>query len=64
MIVGSLLAGFGAHLAFGCSLLNYFTKPSYFSLRTWILLCLWCWRLHRDQASKFIRSHIDKPHRH
>ena len=34
-IVGGLLSGFGARLAFGCNLLDFFTGLPYFSLHTW-----------------------------
>ncbi|MGI0407330.1 selenium metabolism membrane protein YedE/FdhT [Helicobacter himalayensis] len=35
-IVGGFLAGFGARLAFGCNLANFFTGLPYFSLHTWV----------------------------
>lgn len=35
-IVGGLLSGFGARLAFGCNLANFFTGLPYFSFHTWI----------------------------
>lgn len=35
-IVGGLLSGFGARLAFGCNLLDFFTGLPYFSLHTWL----------------------------
>lgn len=35
-IVGGLLSGFGARLAFGCNLANFFTGLPYFSMHTWI----------------------------
>ncbi|MDV2490918.1 MULTISPECIES: selenium metabolism membrane protein YedE/FdhT [Campylobacter] len=35
-IVGGLLSGFGARLAFGCNLANFFTGLPYFSLHTWL----------------------------
>ena len=35
-LVGGALAGFGARLAFGCNLANFFTGLPYFSLHTWI----------------------------
>lgn len=35
-IVGGLLSGFGARLAFGCNLANFFTGLPYFSLHTWV----------------------------
>ncbi|ASM40222.1 selenium metabolism membrane protein YedE/FdhT [Campylobacter sp. RM12327] len=34
-IVGGILTGFGARLAFGCNLANFFTGLPYFSLHTW-----------------------------
>ncbi|TLD86737.1 selenium metabolism membrane protein YedE/FdhT [Helicobacter sp. MIT 05-5294] len=34
-ILGGLLSGFGARLAFGCNLLDFFTGLPYFSLHTW-----------------------------
>ncbi|MBS4240696.1 selenium metabolism membrane protein YedE/FdhT [Campylobacter vulpis] len=34
-IIGGLLSGFGARLAFGCNLLDFFTGLPYFSLHTW-----------------------------
>lgn len=34
-IIGGLLSGFGARLAFGCNLLDFFTGIPYFSLHTW-----------------------------
>ncbi len=34
-IVGGLLSGFGARLAFGCNLADFFTGLPYFSLHTW-----------------------------
>ena len=46
-IVGGILAGFGARLAFGCNLLDFFTGLPYFSLHTWefavfMVLGIWC----------------------
>ncbi|MGP1449812.1 MAG: selenium metabolism membrane protein YedE/FdhT [Wolinella sp.] len=35
-IVGGILSGFGARLAFGCNLLDFFTGLPYFSLHTWL----------------------------
>lgn len=35
-IVGGFLSGFGARLAFGCNLANFFTGLPYFSLHTWL----------------------------
>ncbi|WP_304381483.1 selenium metabolism membrane protein YedE/FdhT, partial [uncultured Helicobacter sp.] len=35
-IVGGMLAGFGARLAFGCNLANFFTGLPYFSVHTWV----------------------------
>lgn len=35
-IVGGILSGFGARLAFGCNLANFFTGLPYFSLHTWV----------------------------
>nr|WP_229203987.1 selenium metabolism membrane protein YedE/FdhT [Campylobacter anatolicus] len=35
-IVGGILSGFGARLAFGCNLANFFTGLPYFSLHTWL----------------------------
>lgn len=35
-IIGGLLSGFGARLAFGCNLANFFTGLPYFSLHTWV----------------------------
>lgn len=35
-IVGGLLSGFGARLAFGCNLANFFTGLPYFDLKTWV----------------------------
>ncbi|ASQ30519.1 formate dehydrogenase biogenesis protein FdhT [Campylobacter avium LMG 24591] len=35
-IVGGLLSGFGARLAFGCNLGNFFSGIPYFSLHTWL----------------------------
>ena len=35
-IVGGLLSGFGARLAFGCNLGNFFSGVPYFSLHTWL----------------------------
>lgn len=35
-IIGGLLSGFGARLAFGCNLLDFFTGLPYFSLHTWL----------------------------
>lgn len=35
-IVGGLLSGFGARLASGCNLANFFTGLPYFSLHTWV----------------------------
>lgn len=35
-IVGGILSGFGARLAFGCNLANFFTGNPYFSLHTWV----------------------------
>lgn len=35
-IVGGLLSGFGARLAFGCNLANFFTGLPYFSVHTWV----------------------------
>ncbi|TNB56469.1 selenium metabolism membrane protein YedE/FdhT [Campylobacter helveticus] len=35
-LVGGALAGFGARLAFGCNLANFFTGLPYFSLHTWV----------------------------
>ncbi|HAA2194278.1 selenium metabolism membrane protein YedE/FdhT [Campylobacter coli] len=34
-IVGGILSGYGARLAFGCNLANFFTGLPYFSLHTW-----------------------------
>ena len=46
-IVGGILAGFGARLAFVCNLLDFFTGLPYFSLHTWefavfMVLGIWC----------------------
>lgn len=35
-IVGGILSGYGARLAFGCNLANFFTGLPYFSLHTWL----------------------------
>ncbi len=35
-IVGGFLSGFGARLAFGCNLADFFTGLPYFSLHTWL----------------------------
>lgn len=35
-IVGGILSGFGARLAFGCNLADFFTGLPYFSLHTWL----------------------------
>ncbi|QWU80713.1 formate dehydrogenase biogenesis protein FdhT [Campylobacter novaezeelandiae] len=35
-IVGGILSGYGARLAFGCNLANFFTGLPYFSFHTWI----------------------------
>ncbi|MFG5130781.1 selenium metabolism membrane protein YedE/FdhT [Campylobacter lari] len=35
-IIGGILSGFGARLAFGCNLANFFTGLPYFSLHTWV----------------------------
>lgn len=35
-IVGGILSGFGARLAFGCNLANFFTGIPYFSFHPWI----------------------------
>lgn len=35
-IIGGLLSGFGARLAYGCNLANFFTGLPYFSLHTWV----------------------------
>lgn len=45
-IIGGLLSGFGARLAFGCNLLDFFTGLPYFSLHTWefaIFMVLGIW---------------------
>lgn len=34
-IIGGILTGFGARLAYGCNLANFFTGLPYFSLHTW-----------------------------
>lgn len=35
-LVGGILSGYGARLAFGCNLANFFTGLPYFSLHTWL----------------------------
>lgn len=35
-IAGGILSGFGARLAYGCNLANFFTGLPYFSLHTWL----------------------------
>ncbi|MBK1971850.1 selenium metabolism membrane protein YedE/FdhT [Campylobacter sp. TTU_617] len=35
-IIGGILSGYGARLAFGCNLANFFTGLPYFSLHTWV----------------------------
>lgn len=35
-LIGGILAGFGARLAWGCNLANFFTGLPYFSLHTWV----------------------------
>lgn len=35
-VVGGFLSGFGARLAFGCNLANFFTGLPYFDLKTWV----------------------------
>ncbi|OCX43161.1 hypothetical protein A7X81_07915 [Campylobacter ornithocola] len=34
-LIGGILSGYGARLAFGCNLANFFTGLPYFSLHTW-----------------------------
>lgn len=35
-LIGGILSGYGARLAFGCNLANFFTGLPYFSLHTWL----------------------------
>jgi inner membrane protein yedE len=37
-IVGGMLSGFGARLAFGCNLADFFTGLPYFSVHTWVFM--------------------------
>lgn len=41
-LVGGILAGFGARLAWGCNLANFFTGLPYFSLHTWVFCLFMC----------------------
>lgn len=37
-LIGGILSGFGARLAMGCNLANFFTGLPYFSLHTWVFV--------------------------
>lgn len=41
-LIGGILAGFGARLAWGCNLANFFTGLPYFSLHTWVFAIFMC----------------------